>query len=119
MRRVVVTGMGTVNPMGNNVKDTWEKVISGKSGIGPITKFDASHLPTQIAGEIKDFDYKKYYDEADVKAAKRMDLFCHYAVAAMKEAVADSGVDTKSDPNRMGVLLGSGIGGLTFPMQTL
>ncbi len=112
MRRVVVTGMGTVNPMGNNVKDTWEKVISGKSGIGPITKFDASHLPTQIAGEIKDFNYKEYYDEADVKAAKRMDLFCHYAVAGMKEAVSDSGVDTKSDPNRMGVLLGSGIGGL-------
>ncbi len=104
--------MGTVNPLGNNVKDTWESVISGKSGIGPITKFDASHLPTQIAGEVKDFDYKQYYDESEVKAAKRMDLFCHYAVAAMKEAVADSGVDTKSSPNRMGVLLGSGIGGL-------
>ncbi len=112
MRRVVVTGMGTVNPLGNNVKDTWESVISGKSGIGPITKFDASHLATQIAGEVKDFDYKQYYDESEVKAAKRMDLFCHYAVAAMKEAVADSGVDTKSSPNRMGVLLGSGIGGL-------
>ncbi len=112
MKRVVVTGMGTVNPLGNNVEDTWSKVIGGESGIGAITKFDASHLPTQIAGEVKDFDYKQYYDDADVKAAKRMDLFCHYAVAAMKEAVDDSGVDTKSSPNRMGVLLGSGIGGL-------
>ncbi len=112
MKRVVVTGFGTVNPMGKNVKDTWNNVISGKSGIGPITKFDASHLPTRIAGEIKDFDYKEYYDEADVKAAKRMDLFCHYAVAAMKEAAADSGINTKENPNRIGVLLGSGIGGL-------
>ncbi len=112
MKRIVVTGMGTVNPLGNSVKETWDSVVAEKSGIGAITKFDASHLPTQIAGEIKNFDYKQYYDEADVKAAKRMDFFCHYAVAAMKEAVADSGIDTKSDPNKMGVLLGSGIGGL-------
>ncbi len=112
MRKVVITGMGTVNPLGNNVQDTWNSVVGEKSGIGTITRFDASHLPTQIAGEVKDFDYKQYYAEADVKAAKRMDLFCHYAVAAMKEAVADSGIDTQRSPNSMGVLLGSGIGGL-------
>jgi len=112
MRRVVVTGMGTVNPLGNNVKDTWDQVTAEKSGISTITKFDASQVPTKIAGEVKDFNYKEYYPDSEVKSARRMDLFCHYAVAAMKEAVTDSGIDTKSTPNRMGVLLGSGIGGL-------
>lgn len=112
-KRVVLTGMGTVNPLGMNVSDTWAKVIAGESGIGPITHFDASHLQTQIAGEIKNFDYKQYYTDEELKPAKRMDLFTHYAVAGMKEAVASSGIDIKKNPDRIGISMGSGIGGLT------
>ncbi|MEA1910740.1 MAG: beta-ketoacyl-ACP synthase II [Spirochaetota bacterium] len=111
-KRVVLTGMGTVNPLGMNVADTWKKVIAGESGIGPITHFDASNLPTKIAGEIKDFDYKQYYSEEHLKSAKRADLFVHYAVASMKEALESSGVDIKKDPDRIGISMGSGIGGL-------
>jgi len=111
-KRVVLTGMGTVNPLGMNVADTWKKVMAGESGIGPITHFDPSNLPTKIAGEIKDFDYKQYYTEEQLKSAKRADLFVHYAVAGMKEAVESSGIDIKKDPDRIGISIGSGIGGL-------
>lgn len=110
-KRVVITGMGTVNPLGNNVEETWKSVLAGKSAVGKITKFDASNIPCQIAAEIKDFDYKKYYTEEQLKIAKRMDLFCHYAAAAMKEAFESSGVEIK-DPYRTGIIIGSGIGGL-------
>jgi len=116
-KRVVLTGMGTVNPMGMNVADTWTKVLAGESAIGPITHFDASHLQTQIAGEIKDFDYKQYYTEEQLKSAKRLDLFVHYAVAGMKEAVASSGIDMKKNQDRIGVSIGSGIGGLTVQYE--
>ena len=116
-KRVVLTGMGTVNPMGMNVADTWTKVLAGESAIGPITHFDASHLQTQIAGEIKDFDYKQYYTEEQLKSAKRLDLFVHYAVAGMKEAVASSGIDMKENQDRIGVSIGSGIGGLTVQYE--
>jgi len=111
-KRVVLTGMGSVNPLGMNVTDTWKKVLAGESGIGPITHFDASHLSTQIAGEVKDFNYKQYYTEEQLKSAKRLDPFVHYAVAGMKEAVESSGFDIKRDPDRTGIVIGSGIGGL-------
>jgi len=111
-KRVVLTGMGTVNPMGMNVADTWKKVLAGESAIGPITHFDASNIATKIAGEIKDFDYKQYYTDEQLKSAKRADLFVHYAVAGMKEAVESSGLDMKKNPDKIGISLGSGIGGL-------
>jgi 3-oxoacyl-[acyl-carrier-protein] synthase II len=113
-RRVVLTGMGTVNPMGMNVADTWKKVLAGESAVGPITHFDASNIPTKIAGEIKDFDYKQYYTEDQLKSAKRADLFVHYAVAGMKEAVESSGLDMKKNADRTGISMGSGIGGLSL-----
>ena len=112
-KRVVITGMGTVNPLAMNVKDTWARVVAGESAIGRITHFDASHLPVQIAGEITEFDYKAYYTEEQLKSAKRSDLFVHYAVAAMKEAVESSGFDIRSNPDRTGISFGSGIGGLS------
>ena len=111
-KRVVITGVGTVNPLGKNVADTWNKVLEKKSVIGKITRFDASNLPCQIAAEIKDFDYKQYYTEDQLKMSKRMDPFCHYAVAAMKEAWESSGVKI-DDPYRIGIIVGTGIGGLT------
>jgi 3-oxoacyl-[acyl-carrier-protein] synthase II len=111
-RRVVLTGMGTVNPLAMNVEETWSKILAGKSGIDKITHFDASHLSAQIAGEITDFNYKQYYTEEQMKSAKRLDRFVHYAVAGMKEAVESSGIDFKKDPDRTGISLGSGIGGL-------
>jgi 3-oxoacyl-[acyl-carrier-protein] synthase II len=116
-KRVVLTGMGTVNPMGMNVADTWKKVLAGESAIGPITHFDASNISTKIAGEIKDFDYKQYYTEDQLKSAKRADLFVHYAVAGMKEAVESSGLDIKKYADRTGISMGSGIGGLTLSYE--
>ena len=115
-KRVVITGMGTINPLGKNVADTWNKVLEKKSAVGKITRFDASDLPCQIAAEIKDFDYKQYYTEDQLKTSKRMDPFCHYAVAAMKEAWESSGVII-NDPYRIGVMVGTGIGGLTAQFE--
>ena len=111
-KRVVVTGMGTINPLGKNVAETWSKVLEKKSVIGKITRFDASNFPCQIAAEIKDFDFKKYYTEDQLKTSKRMDTFCHYAAAAMKEAWESSGVKI-DDPYRAGIIVGTGIGGIT------
>ena len=111
-KRVVITGMGTVNPLGNNIKDTWEKIINGESGIGPITRFDASHLKCRIAGEVKDFDYRLYYKDDFLKKAKRMDLFCHYASAATTQAFEQAGLETIENKERIGVCVGSGIGGI-------
>jgi len=111
-RRVVLTGMGTVNPLAMNVEETWSSILAGESGINKITHFDASHLPAQIAGEITDFNYKQYYTEDQLKSAKRLDSFVHFAVAAMKEAVDSSGFDIKKDPDKTGIAIGSGIGGL-------
>ncbi len=113
MRRVVITGMGTVNPLGNSVADSWRAVLDGRSAIRPITRFDASELATQIAGDVQNFDYTQYFNGDMVKKAKRMDSFCHYAVAAMHEAAAQAGLDTITDRRRVGVSVGSGIGGLT------
>ncbi len=111
-RRVVITGMGTINPLGHSVKDTWATILSGKSAIAKITHFDASHLNCQIAGEVKDFDYTRFFEGDMLKKAKRMDRFCHYAAAAMAEAAEQSGFKTLTEKHRIGISVGSGIGGL-------
>lgn len=114
-RRVVVTGLGAVTPIGNTVEEFWSGIRAGKVGIGPITKFDASEYKVQIAAEVKDFVAK---ERMDFKAAKRMEPFSQYAVAAAKEAFADAGIDMeKEDPYRAGVIVGSGIGSLQVVEQ--
>ena len=109
-RRVVVTGLGAVTPIGNNVEDFWAGIREGKVGIGPITKFDTTDYKVKIAAEVKDFNAK---DHMDPRAARRMDPFCQYAVTAAKEAFEDAGLDMeKEDSFRVGVIVGSGIGSL-------
>lgn len=109
-RRVVVTGMGAVTPIGNKVDDFWDNVKNGVVGIDQITKFDTTNYKVTLAGEVKEFDAKKCID---VKAAKRMEPFSQYAVAAAKEAFDQAGLCMKSeDPYRIGTIFGSGIGGL-------
>ncbi|MEJ8733690.1 beta-ketoacyl-ACP synthase II [Mediterraneibacter sp. ICN-202921] len=109
-RRVVVTGLGAVTPIGNTVEEFWKGIRKGKVGIGPITKFDVSGYKVQIAAEVKGFQAKDYMD---FKAAKRMELFSQYAVAAAKEAFADAGLDMdRENAYRAGVIVGSGIGSL-------
>ena len=109
-RRVVVTGMGAITPIGLNVDEFWNSIKEGKTGFGEITKFDASEYKCKLAAEVKGFEGKNFMD---FKAAKRMELFCQYAVAATKEAMEDAGLDmTKEDPFRVGVSVGSGIGSL-------
>lgn len=109
-RRVVVTGLGAVTPIGNNVETFWNNVKAGKVGIGEITRFDTSDFKVKLAAEVKDFNAKEYMD---FKAAKRMELFSQYAVVASKEAVKDAGIDMEQeDPFRVGVIVGSGIGSL-------
>ncbi len=112
-RRVVITGMGTVNPVGNSVKESWETVLSGRSGIRRIERFDASHLACQIAGDVQNFDYTQYFEGDMRKKAKRMDRFCHYAAAAMQEAAEQARLSQIEDLRRVGIAVGSGIGGLT------
>lgn len=109
-RRVVVTGLGAVTPIGNDVETFWNGVKAGKVGIGEITKFDTSDYKVKLAAEVKDFVAK---DHMDAKAARRMELFSQYAVAAAKEALEDAGIDMeKEDAFRVGVIVGSGIGSL-------
>lgn len=109
-RRVVVTGMGAVTPIGNNVEDFWAGIKAGKLGIAPITKFDTTEYKAKVAGEVKDFVAKDYMDP---KAAKRMSSFTQYAMVAAKEAMENSGLDmTKEDPFRVGICVSSGIGGM-------
>lgn len=109
-RRVVVTGLGAITPIGNSVADFWASVKEQKIGFGTITKFDASEYKCKLAAEVKDFVGKDYMD---FKAAKRMELFCQYAVAAAKEALEDSKLDMeKEDAYRVGVAVSSGIGSL-------
>ena len=108
--RVVITGMGVVSPLGNDRETFWDALLSGKSGIGPITHFDASQFPSRIAGEVKHFDPLNYMEKKD---ARRMDRFVQFAVAAAKMALEDAAFDMQSiDPDRVGVYIGSGIGGL-------
>lgn len=109
-RRVVVTGLGAVTPIGNTVPEFWESIRAGRIGIAPITKFDTADYKVKLAAEVKGFDAK---ERMDFKSARRMDEFSQYAVAAAKEAFEDAGLDMeKEDPYRVGVCVGSGIGSL-------
>ncbi len=116
-KRVVITGMGAVTPLGNDIDTFWQNIKNGVSGIRPITRFDTERFETRIAGEVSGFDPADYMDK---KEAKRMDRFTQYAVAATAMAIKDSGLDTeKVDPSRFGVILGTGIGGIeTLENQT-
>ncbi|MEO7001943.1 MAG: beta-ketoacyl-ACP synthase II [Ktedonobacterales bacterium] len=108
--RVVITGMGLVTPLGNDVATTWEGIRAGRSGVGPITRFDASQHEVRIAGEVKDFDATTVMDR---KEARRADRFTHFAVAATRQAVNASGLDIASMPDDVGTLIGSGSGALS------
>ncbi|GHE25321.1 beta-ketoacyl-ACP synthase II [Vulcaniibacterium thermophilum] len=109
-RRVVVTGMGIVSPLGNDLASTWDGIVNGRSGIAPVTHFDASGFPTRIAGEIRDFDVTRWVSPKD---AKKMDPFIHYGVAASLMAMEDAGLKVdESNADRIGALIGSGIGGI-------
>ena len=109
-RRVVVTGLGIVSPVGVGVAAAWDAIRSARSGVGPITRFDASTFPTRIAAEVKNFDVSKYLSP---KEARRYDTFIHYGMAATIDAIADAGLaDYAGDKERIGVCIGSGIGGL-------
>jgi len=110
MRRVVVTGVGVVSSLGTGVDKNWDALMAGQSGIDRITKFDPSDLPTQIAGEVKDFNAEDYIDKKEIK---KMDLFIQYGLAASEMALNDSGLEiTDENAERVGVLVGSGLGGL-------
>ncbi len=109
-RRVVITGMGIVSPVGNDLATAWDNITHGRSGIGPITHFDAGAYATRIAGEVRDFDPAAYIP---AKEAKRMDPFIHYGVAAGLMALKDSGLEvTEANAERIGTIIGSGIGGI-------
>ena len=110
LKRVVVTGLGALTPVGNNVAETWENLVNGVSGAGPITHFDASNFKTQFACEVKNFKVNEHLDR---KEARKMDLYTQYAIVAAKEAIEDSAMDLdKVDKNKIGVIYGVGIGGL-------
>ncbi len=117
LKRVVVTGLGAVTPLGNNVNDYWNNLIKGVSGAAPITRFDASKFKTRFACEVKGFDPEKYFDR---KEARKLDTFTWYGIASSVEAFADSGLDAQGiDRDEVGVIWGSGIGGLdTFQNET-
>lgn len=109
-RRVVVTGMGLISPLGLSVRSSWDKIVAGQSGIGPVDSFDISGYPTRFGGPIRDFNVGDYMNP---KEARRYDPFVHYGVAAAAEAMDDSGIDiANDDPTRIGVSIGSGIGGI-------
>ena len=109
-RRVVVTGLGIISPVGIGIPDAWGSIVAGKSGISRISRFDASTFPSQIAGEVKGFDVAKWLPP---KEARRFDTFIHYGLAASIDAIKDSGLDLeKEDREQIGVCVGSGIGGL-------
>lgn len=110
LRRVVVTGLGAITPIGNNLNEYWDALLAGVSGAATITRFDASKLKTQFACEVKNYDSNNYFDR---KEARKMDLYAHFALIAADEAVKDSGIDlTQIDLEKAGVIWGSGIGGL-------
>lgn len=114
-RRVVVTGLGLVTPVGNTVDTTWKALLSGKSGIAPITKFDASEFTTRFSGSVKDFDVEQYVTKKD---ARKMDLFIQYGMAAGIQAIQDSGLDmSKENPGRVGTAIGAGMGGMRLIEQ--
>ena len=116
-RRVVITGLGQVSPVGNDIATGWANIVAGQSGITRITRFDASDLACQIAGEVKGFNIGDYISP---KEARRMDVFIHYGIAAAFQAVADAGLEDlpNLDKTRVGVNIGSGIGGLPLIEET-
>lgn len=115
-RRVVVSGLGIISPVGNSVAQAWDNITNGRSGIGRISRFDARPFPTQIAGEVKDFDLAEYLSP---KEARRYDSFIHYGLAAAMDALKDAGIDRNPGyAERVGVCIGSGIGGLPLIEET-
>jgi 3-oxoacyl-[acyl-carrier-protein] synthase II len=115
-RRVVITGLGCVSPIGNTVAAAWEALIAGTSGIANITRFDASAFSTRFAGEVKGFQIDEYIP---AKEARHMDTFIHYGMAAGMQAMRDSGIEvTEANADRIGVIVGSGIGGLPMIEET-
>ena len=108
-RRVVVTGLGVVSPLGNDVDTFWRRLVAGESGVGEITRFDHTDHKVHIAAEVKDFDPEQYIDKRKVR---RLDLFSRYAVAAAKMASEDAALDIQAEPDRIGAVVGSGVGGL-------
>src|SRR5205814_659726 len=110
LRRVVVTGVGLVTPLGLDVDSTWQGLLAGRSGIAPITRFDPSENETTFAGEVKGFDPEQYVDR---KEARRMDRFTHFALAAARQALDQSGLEiTPANAERVGAIVGTGIGGI-------
>jgi len=116
LKRVVVTGLGAITPVGSSVPEMWENIKNGVSGAGPITHFDPSLFKTKFACEVKDFDPLKYFDR---KEARKLDLYAQYAIAAAKEAIDNSGVDLETiDKDEVGVIFSAGIGGIgTFEQE--
>src|SRR5689334_24627278 len=115
-RRVVVTGLGIVSPVGIGVAQAWESILAARSGIARITRFDASAFPSQIAAEVKDFNVSQFLS---AKEARRYDTFIHYGLVASMEAIQDARLDNYAgDKNRCGVSIGSGIGGLPMIEET-
>ena len=115
-RRVVITGLGIVSPVGNSVEQAWQNILAGRSGIDRITRFDTSTFPVQIAGEVRDFDITQYIPARD---ARRMDTFIHYGMAAGIQAIKDAGLEAHpANADRIGVSIGSGIGGLPMIERT-
>ena len=116
-RRVVVTGLGAVSPVGNDVPTMWKNMVDGVCGIEEITAFDTSDLKVHIAGTVKNFQPELYFEKRE---AKKLDIYCQYAMAAAQQAVDDSGILGTIDENRFGVYIGAGIGGLqTFVDNTV
>ena len=117
MKRVVITGIGAITPIGNDAATMWESMKNGVSGIDIITKFDPAQTKAKVAAEVKNFDPTQYIDKRE---CRRMDLFCQYAVAAAAQAVEDSGIEGKVAPERFGCYVGSGVGGIhTFYEQSV
>ena len=115
-RRVVITGIGMISPLGVGNEPTWQGLIEGRSGIGLITKFDVSAYPCRIAGEVRGFHAEDFIEKKEIK---KSDTFIHYAVAASQMAFDDSKLDmSREDPDRVGVIIGSGIGGLPLIEET-
>ena len=109
MKRVVVTGVGAVTPVGNNVETAWESLINGKSGIGIVTRYDPSLTKAKVVAEVKGFDPTQYIEKRE---CRKLDLYCQYAIAAATQAVEDSGIKDKIEPERFGCYVGSGVGGI-------
>ena len=117
MRRVVVTGMGAITPVGNDVSTFWSSIVAGKNGIGPITRFDTTDFKAKLAAEVKDFDPNLYMEKPEIR---KSDLFAQYGMAAAYQAVKDSGILDNVAPERLGVYVGSGIGGIaTFTEEVI